>query len=201
MQPIPLAQLTAKRDDAQIVNELASLALRNRQVRETAPRSPEVQKIDHENTLHLVELLTEIGSWPTIARFGREIARAAWLVALSANDDPAQQADFLRQMSLLPANDVDLADRAYLEDRVRLNGGHPQVYGTIWTVVLNPATDAYDLVPSRLEDLEHVDLRRAAMGLPPLATQEAEMRAALLEEMQGRETPTPTPSPPAPQTQ
>jgi hypothetical protein len=56
-------------------------------------------------------------------------------------------------------------DLAMLEDRVALREGHKQRYGTQlrWDLRVN----AYRLAP--LEDPDHVDERRRAVGLPPLA--------------------------------
>jgi hypothetical protein len=52
---------------------------------------------------------------------------------------------------------------AYLTDRVRVNQGLPQVYGT------QMARDAKGrAIPEELEDAKHVDDRRAAVGLRPL---------------------------------
>ena len=53
---------------------------------------------------------------------------------------------------------------AYLTDRVRLAEGRLQVYGTQF---MTAATGAQ--VPHPIEDAEHVDERRAAVGLPPIA--------------------------------
>jgi hypothetical protein len=65
------------------------------------------------------------------------------------------------------------ADVAVLEDRVRLQSGRKQLYGT----QLRRVGDR--LVPAPTEDSAHVDMRRDAAGLPPLdaaicATMQAE---------------------------
>jgi hypothetical protein len=51
-----------------------------------------------------------------------------------------------------------------LEDRTRMRRGRPQVYGT--QLGRDPDTNSYYLSP--LEDPEHVDQRRAEVGLRPL---------------------------------
>ncbi len=53
---------------------------------------------------------------------------------------------------------------AMLEDRTRMRRGRPQVYGT--QLGRDPDTNSYYLSP--LEDPEHVDQRRAEVGLRPL---------------------------------
>ena len=55
-------------------------------------------------------------------------------------------------------------------DRVRVNAGQPQLYGTQFTV-----TDG-ELGPSLIEDRERLDERRAEAGLEPFADYEARMR-------------------------
>ena len=62
------------------------------------------------------------------------------------------------------------AHLAYLEDRVRVNAGQPQLYGTQVTV-----TDG-ELGPSPIDDRERLDERRAEAGLEPFADSEARMR-------------------------
>jgi hypothetical protein len=49
-------------------------------------------------------------------------------------------------------------------DRVRVEAGKPQVYGS----QLHEGKGG-KLEPDRIEDREHVDERRAAMGMEPLA--------------------------------
>jgi hypothetical protein len=56
-------------------------------------------------------------------------------------------------------------DLALLEDRVALRQGRRQLYGS--QIGRNPETGAYYISP--LEDPDHVDTRRAEVGLPALA--------------------------------
>lgn len=55
---------------------------------------------------------------------------------------------------------------ALMEDRILLRSGKRQIYGS--QVGSDPETGAHYLSP--LEDPDHVDERRASVGLPPLAT-------------------------------
>lgn len=181
MPPLPLPQ-DSKALDQEIANELASMGLRDLTIRETEePNSPKIEQIDQENAVRLKEILFEIKGWPSITRFGTEAPKAAWLIALHATHNPAFQADCLRQMMALPGGEVDLIDRVYLEDRVLISSGQPQKYGTIWNIKSDPATDVFDVVPSQMEDPANVDARRAQVGLPPLATQKAQMWQSLIK--------------------
>jgi hypothetical protein len=64
----------------------------------------------------------------------------------------------------------DGAGAAWLLDRVRVNAGQPQLYGTQFTV-----TDGH-FGPCPIEDPHRLDERRAAAGLEPFADYEARMR-------------------------
>ena len=63
------------------------------------------------------------------------------------------------------------AHLAYLEDRVRVRAGLPQLYGTQFTVI----SGAFG--PHPIEDPQRLDERRAASGLEPFSDYEARMRA------------------------
>jgi hypothetical protein len=62
------------------------------------------------------------------------------------------------------------AHLAYLEDRVRVHAGQPQLYGTQFTVT------GAEFGPCPIEDPKRLDQRRADMGLEPFAVYEARIR-------------------------
>ena len=65
------------------------------------------------------------------------------------------------------------AHLAYLEDRVRVGAGQPQLYGTQFTIIDG------ELGPCPIEDPQRLDDRRAAAGLKPFAAYESRMRDKL----------------------
>jgi hypothetical protein len=69
-------------------------------------------------------------------------------------------------------NDARTEDLAYLTDRICMGDGVPQIYGTQWE---HPIADP-----------EHVDERRAKMGLPPLAEYLAQSREMMEKVKQRR---------------
>ncbi len=90
----------------------------------------EGQRIDVSNTDRLREIVSEHG-WPGRSLVGEEGAHHAWLIAQHAD----RQLDFQRQALELLADAVQRGeaaqrDWAYLTDRVRMNEGREQVYGT-----------------------------------------------------------------------
>ena len=103
-------------------------------------------------------------------RHGGRDVRVTWLLVQHADSDP----DFQRYCLALmyeARSDVDIQNIAYLEDRVRVNDGRPQLYGTQFTI-----DDAGNLAPLPIDDPEIVDSRRKKVGLPPLAEYEEDLR-------------------------
>lgn len=85
--------------------------------------------IAEENTSWLESTVQHDG-WPTISTVGEEASQAAWLLVQHADHKPEFQAKCLAIMKLLPEGEIKLANIAYLEDRVRVAQGKPQLYGT-----------------------------------------------------------------------
>ena len=63
------------------------------------------------------------------------------------------------------------ADLAYLEDRVRVHAGQPQLYGTQFNIA------GGEFGPFPIEDPQRLDERRAQAGLEPFAAYQARMQA------------------------
>jgi hypothetical protein len=99
--------------------------------------------------------------WPT-----RDVVGAAGVRAVSVlvqRDTALERAALHRMMEAGPDASVP-ADVAMIEDRVRLLSGRKQLYGT----QLRAGSPGMPQ-PLAIEDSAHVDLRRDAAGLPPLA--------------------------------
>lgn len=112
--------------------------------------------IDEANMARLAKIIEQYG-WPGARFAGTLGSRNAFLVL--------QHADLESQQKYLPLvrNAVDKKDAlaselAMLEDRVRVDRGQPQIYGT----------QAIDGAFAPIEDEANVDRRRAAVGLMPL---------------------------------
>ena len=119
--------------------------------------------LDARHTAHLEEVVTKHG-WPGKSLVGERAAHAAWLLVQHADAAPAFQRRCLELMTKMPAGEVSATDVAYLTDRVLLAEGKPQRFGTQFE-----KDAAGRWVPKTLEDPEHVDERRRAVGLEPLA--------------------------------
>jgi hypothetical protein len=107
---------------------------------------------------------------PTPQRVGREGMDAFWLLVQHAVNDVALQERVLRAFE---AADSGIAsdEIAMLTDRVRVARGRPQLYGSQFK------TSGGALEPYPIEDEAHVEDRRKAVGLPPLADYVCELRA------------------------
>ena len=152
--------------NVKLADELVQMGERDQEMRNSQKWDAEV---DIRNTQRLKQIIREIG-WPSISKVGREAANYAWLLAQHADHDVAFQRDCLHLMQQ-SMNDVDATTVAYLEDRVRVNEGRPQLYGTQYY-----EDDQGVFGPKPIEQPDEVDERRKAVGLEPLAQYDRAMR-------------------------
>jgi hypothetical protein len=121
-----------------------------------------VAAVDRAHGEDMKEFVDAYG-WPTIDMVARDGTRAAWLLVQHADHDVAFQRHCLEHMQkLVDTQQVFAGDVAYLTDRVKVNEGKPQVFGTQFHTVGN------QLVPRKMIDPPNVDKRRASMGLGTL---------------------------------
>lgn len=115
--------------------------------------------LDVRNTDALKGIVEKIG-WPTRSKVGRWPSHSAWLLVQHAVHDQDFMQRCLALMQEAPPGEVDPANIAYLDDRLRILRGEPQRYGTQYKM----QDGAYVLLET--EDPEQVNERRAAMGIP-----------------------------------
>lgn len=126
--------------------------------------------LDHANAAVLRRIVADHG-WPGRSLVGEDAAKAAWEIALHAD----HLSDFQRLALRLLATAVERGEAtiqqwAHLHDRCSINYGIPQTYGTQY----RPGRDG----PERhaVHDPDHLDARRASIGLPPAATAQDALR-------------------------
>jgi hypothetical protein len=125
---------------------------------------------DRERADRLTEIVAEHG-WPTHSMVGTDGGTAAWLIAQHADFDVEYQEQMLELLTAaVDADEADASEMAYLVDRVAVNNGEPQVYGT---QIGGCGTDGP--VPGEIADEATVDDRRAEVDLAPLADYLAEL--------------------------
>ncbi len=155
--------------------ELLARADRDQTARKSLPPADQwyrweqvIAPVDRANTARMREIVAEYG-WPGYALAGIDGAHAAWLLVQHAPDEFQEECLPLLEAAVA-RGDAAPRDLAYLTDRVLMQRGEPQVYGT-----------QYQVIDGRLSlwavrDPDGLDQRRAALGLPP----EAENRARLV---------------------
>lgn len=117
--------------------------------------------IDAQST-GLMRQVLDTHTWIDAKRFGAAVSNHAWLLVQHADDHPEFQALALERMEpFLASGAIEPSNYAYLYDRVAVNSGREQRYGTQpdWTC----KDGRLELKP--LENPEGVNQRRAAMGM------------------------------------
>jgi len=144
-----------KQEDLRVRKELADAGELG------GPYVPRMEAVHVRNAARLRELIAEHG-WPTEEIAGKDGAEAAWFITQHAIGEP----DFQRSVLNLQAAAGKVPDwhAAYLEDRIAMQEGRPQRFGSQW---MDDPRDGL-IRPWKLADPENVNSLRASVGLDPL---------------------------------
>ena len=118
--------------------------------------------VDADNTSFLKKIVAERG-WPGRALVGSDGTDAAFLIVQHSPDSAFQAKTLPLLEKAYAARDVQGQQVALLTDRVAVQRGQAQVYGTQAVVVHG----RFQLAP--IADSVNVDARRAKIGMPPVA--------------------------------
>lgn len=121
----------------------------------------ETESLDARHVQALKEIIGRIG-WPGRSAVGDKAAYDAWLIVQHADHHIDFQCMCLELLRRTRAEEADPALTAYLDDRICVNLGRPQIYGTQFT------RSGDMLVPRPIVKPEELDQRRASVGLDPL---------------------------------
>lgn len=125
----------------------------------------EIEAVDRANQTALLELVPPEG-WFHRSRYGDEASEAAFLIVQHGNPELWQR--FLPALEpLVATGEVDGAQYALMYDRLARWEGRPQRYGSQMTCIEGR------YVAGHIEDPDRVDVRRASMGMGPLAEYQA----------------------------
>ncbi|HWE41668.1 MAG TPA: DUF6624 domain-containing protein [Gemmatimonadaceae bacterium] len=118
--------------------------------------------VDADNTSFLKKIVAERG-WPGRSLVGGDAESAAFLIVQHSPDSAFQARVLPLLEKAYAAGEAEGQQVALLTDRVAVQRGQPQVYGTQASIVngrfrLNPIADSVN-----------VDRRRAALKMPPVA--------------------------------
>lgn len=110
----------------------------------------------------LARTVFEANGFPGYDKVGTDGAKNFWLLVQHCDTWPAFQEQVLEAMAgQVARKNASAQEFAYLTDRVRLNTGRAQVYGTQLTY----DTDACQAMPKNLEAAADVNQRRQQVGL------------------------------------
>jgi hypothetical protein len=138
---------------------------------------PRMAAVHDSNAARLREIIREHG-WPTTGLVGLEGAKAAHRIAQHSINHP----DFMRECRALikavsDRGEVPREHFAYIDDRIRVYEGLPQLYGTQWRGGVN------GIEPYLVDSWSAVNQRRRDLGLPTLD----EMRPNLSKHLSSEE--------------
>jgi hypothetical protein len=158
-------ELRAIRKSDQSVRDAFAAASKGRSWNspEITPARDAMLKTDAVNISKVTALLDQHG-WIGPETVGPEASDTLFLVIQHA--DPLTQQKYLPLLrQAVQQGKAKAADLAFLEDRVALAEGHRQIYGS--QLIMASRDGKLHVQP--IEDPAHVDERRAAVGLPPMA--------------------------------
>ncbi|MCD6064354.1 MAG: hypothetical protein K0R82_2265 [Flavipsychrobacter sp.] len=125
----------------------------------------QVHSVDSYHNAAIKQILDETGSFPDYSIAGVQGADDFWLLVQHQDADTALQKQVLELMKFaVDYNQASALHYAYLVDRVRLNTGKKQLYGTQFQ--RNQDSTGWQLRP--VDDPEGLDDRRKAAGLAPV---------------------------------
>ena len=123
-----------------------------------------LQKVIFENNTDTIRQLFDSYGYLGFDKVGKEGSNDFWLLVQHADHDPKFQEMVLDSMvDEVSVANADGKSYAYLKDRVLVNGGQKQLYGTQVSY-----TEGFWIIPQPLQDSLRVDKRRSEVGLPPI---------------------------------
>jgi hypothetical protein len=130
-----------------------------------AKADQETARVDSLNYYTLRDMFSKHG-YPNYDLVGADGALYFWLLVQHQDKHPQFQDSVLTAMKKeVDRGKANATLYAYLTDRVRVNSGKPQLYGT--QVVMKADSTTYEPLP--VEDPERLDERRKSVGLEPIA--------------------------------
>lgn len=123
----------------------------------------EMRSVDEKNLIEVESILDEYG-WPGKDQVGDECI-AIWMVIQHSPIETQKQALPMLKTAA-SKGDLNPVNIAMLEDRILVNSGQKQIYGTQFYYSDDEGRKRRILFP--IEDIDNIDKRRIAIGLKPL---------------------------------
>jgi hypothetical protein len=128
--------------------------------------------VDERNRNRLKEIFNEYG-FPTKDLVGKDAMQGIFLIIQHSDGDKEWQKSQLPNIEKAVKNgDMDGQSYAYLYDRIQINSGEKQLYGTQFAKV-DPINKIVELAET--VDLENLDRRRMEIGMMPIEMYKAFM--------------------------
>lgn len=119
---------------------------------------------DSINRIIITEIIDKYG-WLSRNEVGEKGNLALWAVIQHSDSDiKTQEKYFTVMQKAVKEGKARRQDLAYLEDRILVNQGKKQLYGTQF----NLDKETKEIKPKDVEDPENLNKRRESVGLPPL---------------------------------
>ena len=129
-------------------------------------------EVDKRNTERMKDIISQYG-WPGKSLVGEEGANGAWLLIQHADHDAEFQKQALELLKeAVRKGEAKKRNEAYLTDRVRVNSGQPQVFGTQFY-----KDEGGVFGPRPVEDQERIEGRRKEFDLGSFSEYEQLMQA------------------------
>ena len=121
-----------------------------------------IKETDVQNTIWLNEIIEQQGL-PGVTDVGDDGTQAFFLLIQHSPDLDFQKRCLPLMEALVNQNEFPAVHHAYLTDRILIQDGKPQRYGTQGRSQKNGK-----IIPWQIEDEEHVNERRKALMLEPI---------------------------------
>lgn len=123
------------------------------------------EEIDKSNTAWLDSVIASSG-WPGVSMVGEDGDHAAWLILQHADLNIVMQRKHLKTLQIEAGkNNTSSNNVAYLTDRVLVNTGKKQIYGTQFKIKKNDKDYPIEIDSKPLEYPEYVNDFRKYMGM------------------------------------
>jgi len=167
-------QAQAKKINQPLVDSLAKWAILDQTA--AGPRMGRFKEMTTAQRVHYTDSVFAVNEWrlrsvfdqygfPGYDLVGEKGSNNFWLMVQHCDKSVGFQEKILKAMKAeLPKHNADPKNFAYLTDRVLLNTGQKQIYGTQLTY----NTDSCQAIPKPLADSLNVDRRRSEIGLEPI---------------------------------
>ncbi len=126
----------------------------------------EVEKLNFAHHQPVLEKIVQQFGYPGFKQVGEKSSNSFWLLVQHADMHPEFQREILKLMQAeVKQKNASPRNYAYLTDRIAMNAGQPEEYGT---QVVYEGDGLGKAVPKSLRDPKNVNKRRAAIGMEPL---------------------------------